>query len=54
MKEINKDSLRFTDLHAQEKEIISLIRDIGFGEICLTVKDGIPARVEEYKRSFKL
>ncbi len=56
MKEKNKDvdvgSLK--DLKTQEREIINLIREIGFGEIRLTIRDGVPVRIEEYKRSVKL
>ena len=54
MKDNKKDVPSFKNLKSQEKEIVNLIRRIGFGEIRLTIQDGIPVRIEEYKRSFKL
>ncbi len=41
-------------LSEQEARLISMIRDIRFGELHIFVSDGKPVRVEEIKKSIKL
>ncbi len=38
----------------QEKKLIKLIREIGFGEIKVIINDGKPIRIEELIKSIKL
>jgi len=43
-----------TGLSEQEKRLIEIVREIGYGEIRIIVQDGRPVRVEETKKSIKL
>lgn len=47
----NEKPLELTD---QEKNLIKLIRSTGFGDLCVTVREGRPVLVEEVKKSIKL
>ena len=38
----------------QEKKLLRLIREIGFGEIKVIINDGKPIRIEELIKSIKL
>lgn len=38
----------------QEKRLIALIREMGFGEMHITVRNGKPVRVEEIRKSVQL
>ena len=42
------------ELSEKEKNLIDLIRSIGYGEIRVAVRDGQPILVEEVKMSIKL
>ena len=42
------------ELSEKEKKLIELVRDTGYGEIRVAVRDGQPVLVEEVKRSVKL
>ena len=53
MKE-DREVSTFKDLESQERQILDMIRYIGFGEIQVTVRDGIPVRIDAFKRSIKL
>jgi len=41
-------------LSDQERRLIELVREIGYGEIRIIVQNGCPVRVEETKKSIKL
>jgi len=41
-------------LSEREIRLIEMIRELGFGEICIYVADGQPVRAEEIKKSVKL
>ena len=41
-------------LNAQEKNLIALIRRLGYGEIVLQVQDGKPVEIAELRRSMML
>lgn len=38
----------------QERRLLEIIREMGFGELRIIVNDGKPVRIEELKRSIKL
>jgi len=38
----------------QEKKLIEIMRDMGYGELHITVKGGLPVHLEEIKKSIKL
>ena len=42
------------DITPKERELLELIREIGFGELKVFIADGQPVRVEEIKKSVKL
>ncbi|MHC1746848.1 MAG: DUF2292 domain-containing protein [Cellulosilyticaceae bacterium] len=41
-------------LTERELKLLSLIKDIGFGEIKVIINEGMPIRIEEIKKSIKL
>jgi len=41
-------------VNEQEKKLIDLIRKTKYGELKILVKDSLPIRVEEMKKSIKL
>ena len=41
-------------LSEKERNLIELIRKVGFGEIRIVVNEGIPTRAEEIRKSVKL
>ena len=41
-------------LSDKEKKLISLLRNLEYGEIKIIVQDGIPLRVEKITKSIKL
>ncbi len=50
---MNKQIMEF-QLNEKEKKLISMIRNIEFGEIRIIIQDRTPIRIEEFKRSIKL
>lgn len=50
---LNKQIMEF-QLNEKEKKLISMIRNIEFGEIRIIIQDRTPIRIEEFKRSIKL
>lgn len=38
----------------QEQQIIKLIRELGYGQVLITVKEGKPCRVEEIRKSIQI
>lgn len=54
MKEKGQEVLYYQDLKSQEQRLIDIIRSIGYGDIVITIQKGIPASINEYKRSIKL
>lgn len=49
-----KGVFKFSELTMQERYIIEMVRYIGFGEVKVTIQDGTPVRIDEYRRSIKL
>lgn len=47
------DSTRYPTLTEKERELLELIRSLGFGELHLYVSDGQPVRAEQIKQSVK-
>ena len=43
-----------TSITMKERKLLTLIREIGFGEVKVFIADGQPVRVEEIKKSVKL
>ena len=43
-----------SSLSDKEKKLLSLIRELGFGQFVVYVSDGQPVRVEEIRKSVKL
>lgn len=43
-----------TSITMKERKLLTLIREIGFGEVKVYIADGQPVRVEEIKKSVKL
>ena len=43
-----------TGLSEQERRLIKIIRELGYGELKIIIQDGRPVRVEETKKSIKL
>ncbi len=41
-------------LSEREEKLISLIRDLGFGQVLIYVSDGQPVRIEEIRKSIKI
>jgi hypothetical protein len=41
-------------LSEREEKLISLIRDLGFGQVLIYVSDGQPVRIEEIRKSVKI
>ena len=41
-------------LNEREEKLISLIRDLGFGQVVIYVSDGQPIRIEEIRKSIKI
>jgi hypothetical protein len=41
-------------LSAQEKKIITILRELKYGEVKVIVQDGIPIRVDEIRKSIKI
>ncbi len=41
-------------LSVQEERVIRLIRELGYGQVMITVRDGKPCRVEEIRKSIQL
>lgn len=42
------------ELTRQESKLISILRNIQFGEVRVIITDGRPIRIEEIKKSLKL
>jgi len=42
------------DLSEQEKRVISIMRETEYGEIKVIVQNGVPVRVDEIRKSFKI
>lgn len=42
------------ELSEKEKRLIKLVRNTGYGEIHITVREGQPVQVEEVKKSIML
>ncbi|MBP3930101.1 MAG: DUF2292 domain-containing protein [Peptostreptococcaceae bacterium] len=38
----------------KEERLLSIIRQVEYGEIRIIIQDGIPIRIEELKKSIKL
>ena len=38
----------------KEKKLLDILREIGYGEVVVTIKGGIPVHIEEIKKSIKL
>ena len=47
-------SIREENITEQEKKLLKLISEIGFGEIKVIINDGKPIRIEEMIKSIKL
>ncbi len=45
------EEMKLTD---QERKLIEIIRNLGFGEVRIVITDGKPTRIEEIKKSIKL
>jgi len=41
-------------LAKQEKKLVDIMRGLDYGNLHITVKDGLPVHVEEIKKSIKL
>jgi len=41
-------------LSEQEKKVITILREIKFGEVKVVVQDGVPVRVDEIRKSIKI
>lgn len=51
MEQDKKVTLSITE---QEHQVIKLIRELGYGELSILVKDGKPYRVEEIRKSIQI
>lgn len=43
-----------SQLYEQEKHLIQMIREMGYGELHIYISESKPIRVEEIKKSIKL
>ncbi|MBQ8831713.1 MAG: DUF2292 domain-containing protein [Oscillospiraceae bacterium] len=48
------DSANIIELTSAEKKLITQIRDLGYGEVRIIVKDNGPIRIEEIRKSIRL
>jgi len=57
---IRKDGVKAVEennefqLSEKEKKVIELVRSIGYGKICIIVRDGEPIMIEEMRKSVTL
>ena len=52
--ERNRPREALAPLSVQEEQVIRLIRELGYGQVMITVRDGKPCRVEEIRKSIQL
>ena len=38
----------------KEQQVLALMRDVEYGEVCVVIKDGEPLRIEYMKKSIKI
>jgi len=38
----------------KEQKLLDILRELGYGEVIVTIKGGIPVHIEEIKKSIKL
>ncbi len=50
----NPDERENFFLSEQEKKVITILREIKYGEIKVVIQDGIPVRVDEIRKSIKI
>jgi len=41
-------------LSGKEEQVVRLMRDVRFGEVCIKMRDGEPIRVEHMKKSITI
>jgi len=41
-------------LTEKEQKLLDILRELGYGEVVVTIKGGIPVHIEEIKKSIKL
>lgn len=51
---IMEQQMKAIELSRQEEKIIRLIRTIGYGEVRVMIKENVPIRIEEIRRSIQL
>lgn len=49
-----RDKTNEVELNEQELRLIQLIRELGYGQIVLSVRGGVPTHVEEIRKSVPL
>ena len=46
-----KQNLKISE---KEEKLLSIIKEVKYGEIRIIIQDGVPIRIEELKKSIKL
>lgn len=52
--EKTKEKATEVELNEQELRLIQLIRELGYGQIVISVRSGVPTHVEEIRKSVPL
>ena len=51
---MSEKKLTQIEINAAEEKILEMIRELDFGQMLITIKNGTPIRVEEIRKSIDL